>query len=774
MSAAFDPYLQWLGIREKQRPVHHYRLLGLELYESEANIIAQAADRQMAHVRQFQAGEFAIAADKLLNELAAARLCLLKPERKADYDRRLREKLAEGQVAAPALSPAPSVAAKQPQHAQLGTQPMPGQRMAPVPLRTTRPVGADGGAMPYAIEQPPVTPPVFQAAPQPKPSPVGMWTVLIGLVGAVVVLTGVLALRKSPEEPVAQGPKTPPAKTEPVAVKTPSVPTETPPQTEPTNPSTTVAPTVPTTPVPGTETPATTVVPNEANPATPVTPAPAVPKPVPSVTVTTPMPVGPTNPATVAPAAPTMSEKTMPEKGMPAKPVDEFEAAINSLGGNDPGMMEPLQGTMTPPKAAPVRMSVPEKAAIAAKTKEIREIFKADYAARDQGLSKKLLEHALEASNDAATTYVLASESRELAAYTGDYNAMSRAGRILTESFGVDVQDEDIAAFAKMQNLPNKPAPWFQGLLSELNERSTTAMDNNDYDRAARYANMAKALATKTNATAEAQVLTARIKELGALKTQYAKVKVSHDLLKTSPNDAAANADWGAYLCLIKGEFTTGLPHVAKGSDAALSKLAQREAASPRDANETMAIADEWWAYGDKAKDTSRNNARRHAGDLYQDALPGLKGLSIAKVEKRLEELATDPSLGKLVGKQLEKSLIMRPWTVKWTNVPDPFRRFGPPPGGNNPTQNTEETITFMENGRVESRYFDAYEIRNDVIELRIPVDNFGGGGGGGGRQYIGKGLLVGSELRLIYAREDRLKTPANQGVGHRARTTAN
>ena len=68
----FDPYLRWLGIRDKQRPPNHYRLLGLELFEDDTDIIATAADRQMSHVRTYQSGRHALISQKLLNELATA------------------------------------------------------------------------------------------------------------------------------------------------------------------------------------------------------------------------------------------------------------------------------------------------------------------------------------------------------------------------------------------------------------------------------------------------------------------------------------------------------------------------------------------------------------------------------------------------------------------------------------------------------------------------------------------------------------------------------
>lgn len=89
MSEEFDPYLRWLGIRDPQRPPNHYRLLGVELFESDPDVISNAADRQMAHVRTFQSGRRSPESQKLLNELAGAKVCLLNPQKKAAYDAQL-------------------------------------------------------------------------------------------------------------------------------------------------------------------------------------------------------------------------------------------------------------------------------------------------------------------------------------------------------------------------------------------------------------------------------------------------------------------------------------------------------------------------------------------------------------------------------------------------------------------------------------------------------------------------------------------------------------
>lgn len=109
MPENFDPYYEWLGIPPKHQPPHHYRLLGLELFEPNANVIERAADRQMAHVRTFQSGKHALQSQQLLNELSAAKICLLTPDKKSEYDARLRSQLAAA-VPPPVETPAIAVA----------------------------------------------------------------------------------------------------------------------------------------------------------------------------------------------------------------------------------------------------------------------------------------------------------------------------------------------------------------------------------------------------------------------------------------------------------------------------------------------------------------------------------------------------------------------------------------------------------------------------------------------------------------------------------------
>ena len=93
MSEKFEPYHQWLGIPANKQPPDCYTLLGIPLFEESPAVIENAADRQMAHLRNFQTGEHAAESQRLANEVAAARVRLLKPEKKAAYDQWLRQRI---------------------------------------------------------------------------------------------------------------------------------------------------------------------------------------------------------------------------------------------------------------------------------------------------------------------------------------------------------------------------------------------------------------------------------------------------------------------------------------------------------------------------------------------------------------------------------------------------------------------------------------------------------------------------------------------------------
>jgi hypothetical protein len=125
MADDFNPYHVWLGIPPDEQPANHYRLLSLRLFEASGDVIDSAADRQMAHLRTFQSGKHGELTQRLLNEVAAARICLLDPKKRAAYDLQLRVKLPNAAPTAIAIQTA----------AQSAAQPAIQPAKAPVPLQ---------------------------------------------------------------------------------------------------------------------------------------------------------------------------------------------------------------------------------------------------------------------------------------------------------------------------------------------------------------------------------------------------------------------------------------------------------------------------------------------------------------------------------------------------------------------------------------------------------------------------------------------------------------
>lgn len=90
----FDPYHKWLGIPPDEQPPNLYRLLGISLFESDPDVIDAATEQRVTYLQQLATGNHVTESQKLLNEVSAARVCLLDSRQRAIYDAELRSKQA--------------------------------------------------------------------------------------------------------------------------------------------------------------------------------------------------------------------------------------------------------------------------------------------------------------------------------------------------------------------------------------------------------------------------------------------------------------------------------------------------------------------------------------------------------------------------------------------------------------------------------------------------------------------------------------------------------
>ena len=88
---AFDAYHKWLAIPPSDQPPNHYRLLSVPLFESDLEVIEAAAERQTAFLRTLQISPQSELAERILNEVARARVTLLNADQKVAYDDNLIE-----------------------------------------------------------------------------------------------------------------------------------------------------------------------------------------------------------------------------------------------------------------------------------------------------------------------------------------------------------------------------------------------------------------------------------------------------------------------------------------------------------------------------------------------------------------------------------------------------------------------------------------------------------------------------------------------------------
>jgi hypothetical protein len=184
----FDPYLHWLGIDAAARPVNHYSLLGLQLFEADPAKISAAADERMRHIRQFQAGPRGAHTQKLLNELARAKICLLNGVSKPAYDQALHQLLYP-----PPVTPSATAAPPPPRRRLEDIMP-PGWDSSSLPTHAVVPLPP-----PVHYQQPAYAQQLPSESPEispPKKSP--PISIVAGLGGAIVLVAvlGVLLIMR--------------------------------------------------------------------------------------------------------------------------------------------------------------------------------------------------------------------------------------------------------------------------------------------------------------------------------------------------------------------------------------------------------------------------------------------------------------------------------------------------------------------------------------------------------------------------------------------------
>jgi len=609
MSESFDPYLKWLGIPKKDQPPNHYRLLGIETFESDPEVVSNAADQRMAHLKNFATGKHSALSQKILNEIAAARVCLLNEAGKQQYDAQLQERMQPSQ-GAPPVRAAAAVPVSTP------TVVSPAQdQVAPVVSVTTETRASRTTRKSDSLANNPI-----------------VWAVSAGVAGLVAVVLFVLLAGGPGEDvdPLARTGGLEPSNTEPSNTE--------PSNTEPANtePSTTDPSNVtdfryPSDPIEDglsgqsisssgeslelTDERSTEdgEEPNTSTPEQPVVESPVEP------------PKEPIEP----PKEPTVESPAEPSK----EPVAE------------PREPSPTEG------ATKVARPTDEQRGEALKA--IRDIYKDDIKAADspramRSLADSFYSEANDSGGDRLSQYVLFEMAAKTAAEGGDldraFRAVDRIGSIFKVnglSMKADLLEDLGKAASHRGGTPEQNSQVVQAARSLCEE----ALEKTELQVAEKLMRIALPAARRLKDRQLVAEIDESSRTVSRMRTQYRMVEKALEVLETKPDSPEASLTVGNWRCFVEGDWEKGLPLLAQCDSDEVSKAATLDMKNPSTPADVVAVGDAWWDLSDDRSGMEKHRARQRAAHWYNRAIGQLSGLTKTKVEKRLREIGA--GLGK-------------------------------------------------------------------------------------------------------------------------------
>ena len=573
----FDPYHSWLGIPPRHQPPDHYRLLGVQTFETDLDVIANAAGRQMGHVRTYQTGQHSDLSQKILNEIAKAKVCLLNPDKKASYDDRLRSKQQNQRRRDPPLTQAAPLAQAAPlqraKAASVEPAPVVANEAGPLPIVTSSDQQRRGRA---------ASRPSRGTAAQPawkSPLAIAAACGTFGLLIIIVVVVSTQTSRQDPQkvaerevEPVVE--KKPQPKRSGRGGKGDSPPVERRSEEDPD--------------------------PTEFDPPKP---------PEPNVKRVD-------DPDGKSDVDPPPSPQTGQQK--PTAPI------------------EPLPIETTAAKKAPV----PEADAIVAAEKEIDELFVLSKSrTRDERarVAKELAGAAAEEAKNTPTHFAILSRCRDLAAKAGDLDTAMLAIKRLDAVYLIDAWKMRLSA---MQSAARGVSKSDNAAVDRFVRRSRRQIDAATADDRFEIAVTLAGLASTTGrkAATDKAALVDLAESTKQLKVQFDKIAPAIRTLKTNPKDADANLAVGKFRCLNQDDWKRGLPRLAIGSDAALKAAAIADLNNPTAAKDRAKVGDAWWDMAQSARSKQQRTYLTRANRWYKQAEANLGGLKKLHVTQRLKD----------------------------------------------------------------------------------------------------------------------------------------
>lgn len=292
----------------------------------------------------------------------------------------------------------------------------------------------------------------------------------------------------------------------------------------------------------------------------------------------------------------------------------------------------------TPPAPPAPEAPIPAAAEQKKAEKQVDEVLGAQVAkASSPEDYSKLAAMMLDTAASTAeppSKFVLLRGAEEMAVRGGDTNALLAAYSALSRAFELNDPRIVIQPFQEMLRAavsPDDYAKLCRGIVSAAEQ----AIADEQFESARQLGQLAADASQKLDDRDLSDRITALASALTAAEAEHRRIAPMRAVLAKRPDDPAANAAVGRYYCFVKHDWPRGLAMLAKGNDAVLKMLAQKELSAPADASRQLGLADSWWEYADSQRPEVRQCIRLHAGQWYAMASGKLTGLSKLKADER-------------------------------------------------------------------------------------------------------------------------------------------
>lgn len=253
-----------------------------------------------------------------------------------------------------------------------------------------------------------------------------------------------------------------------------------------------------------------------------------------------------------------------------------------------------------------------------------------------------MLAQGRDAGNDAATRYVLLKQTIELATRGRDAVLATDAVSELATHFAVDGDQLELDTLRECF-APSMPPEQASAVVNQCIGLSESAMKVDRYDVADRALILAESAEHLANQPALMPLIATHHRDMNRQKSAAASALAAEHRLKNNPNDPDANFARGFYLAIMKGDWTAGLPLLAKGANPGFKAAATRDLANPQKTDGMLAAGDGWWDLSQNETGAVGSSLRQRAALWYSQLIKisSFTGLGRTRVDKRLAELAS-------------------------------------------------------------------------------------------------------------------------------------